>query len=126
LLSYYSEFFDAVCYEKFREANSETIELPAKAPEAIVALLSWIYSGTIESDLPPEYLWILGDRLKIPKFCNAVMTLLFGIWGCSPEEGGHWISAPTTDFFYRHTNKDITLQCFINHIIESDGYLALK
>jgi len=68
LLAFYSEFFDASFYGGFVEAERGEVELQDVNFEHLKAYVGWIYTGTIESEVSAEELWVLGDRLLSPEF----------------------------------------------------------
>jgi hypothetical protein len=64
LLGYFSEFFDAACYGLFVEAELATIELPEETKEQISTFIAWVYSGHLQSNLSPQEIWVLADKLR--------------------------------------------------------------
>lgn len=124
LLGFYSEFFDAALYGRFREGESSIVELPEELPEEIVAFLAWIYSGTIESNLNVVNLWVLGDRLGSPLFCNDAMYLFMNTYGSTLSEGGQWLSAKTVDYVYSQTSENSALRCATRDVLRGEGPLC--
>lgn len=106
------------------------MELPEDSSGEIEAFVSWVYTGYIETDTCAEKLWVLGDKLRSPAFCNDVMYLLFNTYGACPRsKNGQWISAATAQFVYENTLETSALRCFISDLIKSDGpfcKLAIK
>lgn len=124
LLGFFSEFFDAALYGKFKEGETNIVGLPEEAPDDVVAFLAWIYSGHIECDLNAARLWTLGDRLRSPEFCNDVMYLLMDTYGSYTHDSGQWLSAATVDYIYSHTTEESALRRFAKDDIISDGPLC--
>lgn len=106
------------------EGQTGILELSEESPEEIAALLTWIYSGTIESELNAVNLWVLGDRLRLPSFCNEVMFLMMHTYGSPVEDGGQWLSANTVEYVYAQTSHGSLLRKFVTDVICGEGPLC--
>lgn len=77
LLAFYSDFFNSLLYGEFVEAGSTEITLLELESQGLETFVNWTYTGIIESELPCDRLWILGDRLCAPTFQNEAMQGIF-------------------------------------------------
>lgn len=121
LLSFHSNFFDAACYGGFIESESNVTTLPEETPDGICVLDSWIYSGQLESCLPLEELWVLGDSLQSPGFANAAMYQVFDRYGTA---WSGWMTAKQAKYVYDNTSSGSLLRVFTRDVISTDGPLS--
>ena len=119
LLGLKSEYFDAICFGGFATANSEEIEVRNEKPAAIKVFVSWLYSGQF---LPSPFdlfeLWLLGDRLRSPHFCNEVMHKLFG------KFVDEMMYAEDYQMMFARTSPESKLRQFCRDMILAEGPLA--
>ncbi|KAF2098275.1 hypothetical protein NA57DRAFT_57434 [Rhizodiscina lignyota] len=81
LLIAHSPFFKKALRNDSTEGKITTVELPDHLPATFAAICKWLYSDKI--DLDPEtftfahiaHLWVLADKLQIPKLQNDAMRL---------------------------------------------------
>jgi hypothetical protein len=80
LLAKYSEFFSAALYGHFAESQTQRIAMPDDDPELIRAYAWWTQTGRFVAptgiEIEPEELWLLGDKLIAPRFCNDALAAL--------------------------------------------------
>lgn len=67
-----------------------------------------------------EELWVLGDSLLSPTFCNDVMYLIFDIYGY----GSSWLNAESADTAYDQTPKASALRKFVGDLMNAHGPLC--
>ncbi|PVH87034.1 hypothetical protein DL98DRAFT_582348 [Cadophora sp. DSE1049] len=120
VLGFWSEFFDAAFYGNMKEAAERTIRLPEEHNTAFEAFVTWAYTGQVNSDLCPEELWALGDRLRSPKFSNAVMYLMFNDY----SHGDTFLSTKSVEIAFSKTAESSQLQNFLIEVINSQGPLC--
>jgi hypothetical protein len=79
LLGFKSEYLDALLFGGFTSNAKQEIDMENELPEAISIFVSWAYTGRISDScrIPPEALWIMGDRLRSPGFMNDAMHQIF-------------------------------------------------
>ena len=121
LLSFHSTFFDAACYGGFIESESNVVTLPEETADGICALIAWVYSGQLESSLPLEELWVLGDRLQSPGFANAAMYQIFDRYG---TVGSSWMTAKQAKYVFDNTSSGSLLSVFTGDLVSTDGPLS--
>ena len=91
-LVYSSQFFNAAFNGNFAEANTQTMKLHDTNAKAFGLLVSYIYIGELENggvitadDL--LHLWILADRVLMPKLQNHVLKIVETIGEFEPSKG---------------------------------------
>ncbi|KAL5326787.1 hypothetical protein ACEPPN_004476 [Leptodophora sp. 'Broadleaf-Isolate-01'] len=109
-LGFHSDFFDAAFYGGMAETTEGVIRLPEESKEGIYTFISW--------------LWVLGDKLRSPKFCNEVMCFIIGMYGNSSKDGGRWLSARSMDFIYEKATETSSLMLFARHLLRAGGPLC--
>ncbi|CAG8950240.1 hypothetical protein HYFRA_00008478 [Hymenoscyphus fraxineus] len=82
-LCFYSPYFNAALKGPFKEGQSQTVHLEEMCPTAFSIFVNWLYCQRIErSDKEPLLrenlleLWLLADRLNIPRLQNEAMLIL--------------------------------------------------
>lgn len=104
-------FFHAALYSVFTEAVDGIVLLPEDSVSEIKALVSWIYTGRLSNNVPPEVLWVLGDRHRVPSFQNECMHYMFS------KYSSEWLLANTATWIYDHTIAGSKIREFIaDHI----------
>lgn len=80
-LCYYSPFFDAAFNGGFQESSTQHLDLPDVCPKVFDAFVNWLYSQNVASESKAKSqlalfvdLWLLGDRLLIPKLQNQALV----------------------------------------------------
>lgn len=113
LLGFCSDFFDAAFNGEFIEAQKSEIEMPTDNPIIVKMFISWIYSGW----LPPSSeavsllaLWVFGDKVLSPRFCNYIMLHLFSYYG---HGGGNALRAHDAIYVMERTTLKSKLREFI-------------
>ena len=81
-ICHYSPYFNAAFNGSFIEGETQSLDMEAN-PRVFSVFVNWIYSQKLEEedieDLDSDaqfQLWILADRLLVPKLQNATMRLL--------------------------------------------------
>lgn len=125
LLSYSSSFFNAAFYSSFKEAEQNEIELPEEDEKDLAAFVHWTFTGDVLTShedmrkikypdvIIPVRLWILGDRLLAPKFCNDSPHVL-----CHAIDGP---SATVVEYVYSNTAANSLLRKCIAARVKADG-----
>ncbi|CAG8976468.1 hypothetical protein HYALB_00008058 [Hymenoscyphus albidus] len=82
-LCFYSHYFTAALEGPFQEGQSQTVHLEEMCPTAFSIFVNWLYCQRIErSNKEPLLrenlleLWLLADRLNIPRLQNEAMSIL--------------------------------------------------
>ena len=86
-LCHYSPYFDAAFNGNFQEGANLTLDLEDTSPNTFDIFLDWLYTQKVPSDLEkgengPDVLrqlvdlWLLADRLLIPKLQNEALVAL--------------------------------------------------
>jgi hypothetical protein len=82
-ICYYSEFFAAAFNGKFKEGQTQSMNLDDIDPDAFALLVDWLYTQRVESDggdLPTlARLWIMGGRFLMPAVQNSAMDRIYTI-----------------------------------------------
>lgn len=119
-ICYYSPFFDAAFNGSFIEGASQALDLEDVEPAIFALLVGWIYSQTV----PPQdayiprsalcALWVLADRLLIPKLQNEVIVAL-------DIASTHFTSARPTGaastWVYQKTTSRSPLRRYLTHLV---------
>ena len=121
VLGHWSEFFDVAFYGNLKEAAEGTVRLPEEDKTAFEAFIGWAYSGHINSNICPEELWALGDRLQSPRFSNAVMFLMFDGYN---DNDTIMVSTKSVETAFSNTVEGSKLQEFLVDVINNHGPLC--
>lgn len=82
-LCFYSPYFKAALNSPFTEGKNQAVDLDEMCPVAFSMFINWVYTQRIERSDKLDItmnncieLWILAERLLIPKLQNEVMLLI--------------------------------------------------
>ncbi|RDL36028.1 uncharacterized protein BP5553_06640 [Venustampulla echinocandica] len=82
-ICFYSSYFNAAFNGEFQEGQTQTLELENVFPSLFAIFVNWIYTQKIVADdnyAPTLFsliqLWILADRLLVPKLQNKILGQL--------------------------------------------------
>lgn len=82
-LCFYSPYFKAALNDSFKEGESQSVVLEDMCPVAFAIFANWLYFQRIECANDDELthencleLWLLAERLIIPRLQNEAMTAL--------------------------------------------------
>ena len=129
LLGYYSNYFQASLFGGFSEAGASELRLKEEIDGHIQSFVCWAYTGKVVPAFADQYtnyrrrmfeLWVLGDRLVAPKFCNDVMMTILTDF----DMNGPLISAAAARFVYDSTAKGSKLRLLLRDTIASGGPFA--
>ncbi|KAH8658664.1 hypothetical protein BGZ60DRAFT_123844 [Tricladium varicosporioides] len=126
LLGYFSGFFKGAFYGGFPQALQNEIELPKEEPAAMTILIKWLYTGQLfigdkpclghsSALLSLEELWVMADRLLIPKLSNHAMWEICN-W-CQIQ----CLEAETAEYVYNNTAQGSKLRRFVADLIVVEG-----
>lgn len=134
IICYYSPFFDAAFNSGFKEGETQELELEDTCPESFGIFVNWLYKQRIEWPLGWVFdvratllnLWLLADRLVVPKLQNQALTFLENARGLKHTK--HQGRALPVHMFYPvydNTLKDSPLRKYIaatwnNGVIDPD------
>jgi BTB/POZ domain len=119
---YHSKVLDAAFNGSFIESQTKTYELEDTSEEAFRLLMQWLYSQKLvlkqlnDSEQPDGQtslaedkslveLWVLADRLGMPRLKNFVLKAIYDI-----SEKWFAMSASTFSYIYEHTAPDSLLR----------------
>ncbi|KAH8643175.1 hypothetical protein IG631_00638 [Alternaria alternata] len=124
LLSHHSEFFRAACDGPFKEGIENKITLHDCRPEVFEGYVHWLYFATLPVHKPLwnhiyciSHFWILGDRLLVAEFKNAVLRdiheahYLYDIGVVAPQE---------VKCIWRHTSDESALRRWVLDFVSLD------
>jgi hypothetical protein len=113
LLTCFSGFFAAAFYGGYQESMMVRIEMPEEKAYLVKAFVGWACSGFIHPTTPNtlspesvfyEELWVMGDKLQAPSFCNLVLQFLVHKWRIGK------LRPVSIEYVYKHTTKDSPLR----------------
>jgi hypothetical protein len=129
-----SELVEITLTTENGKVATHTIVLEDEDPEAFEMFIHWLYTSKLPvvvkgepDDEEREYLelakaWVLGERLKCPKFQNAAMD---AVVARRDEDYNKVYVHPLSkmvEYIYSRTKKDSSLRTFIYDIYTQVGY----
>lgn len=112
-MAFYSGFFEALLYGKFVEGGQEEVALAETEwdIEGLKAFSRWTYTGFIETFVPSERLWILGDKLCSTVFKNEVMHVMFS--QCNETH----VLPDAVEYVFNNTTEKSRLWRYIKNVV---------
>ncbi|KAF4627803.1 hypothetical protein G7Y89_g10347 [Cudoniella acicularis] len=114
-ICYYSLYFEAALNNNFVEGQTQEVQLDDVDHEVFNLFVTWIYGQKIRSSESEKLdiniilnLWLLADRLLVPKLQNEAMNYLFS-QNCDPKTMG----TNTINSAYALTLKGSPLRLYI-------------
>jgi len=137
VLCAYSPFFEAACKPEWMKPEEKVINLPEDNPEAIKAMVYWMYYNRIcipksqvqmafelESESPEGLftawgllvrLYILGDKYQMPRLKNDSIDALIRIW-----KGVSWTKIDVVTFAFNNTATSSSLRSVLISMLRWD------
>lgn len=133
-------FFKAAFTGRFKEGRDKCMDMPEDDPAAFAALVSWVYSGSLECGCDSESqdsiinesedellwcsLWVLADKINCDSLANAAIHTLRNCLYYR-EHREQKICAKTIEFVYSNTMENSALR---NVIVEEfvERYFTLS
>ncbi|KAG9248772.1 hypothetical protein BJ878DRAFT_286807 [Calycina marina] len=118
LLAFNSEYFHGAFFSGFRGSKNPEHVLPDDDPAELEVFITWMYTGHIaNSTVMCAKLWVLGNRLISPLFCNEVMHTLF------TKHYQIRLTAEEVDYVVENTAEESKLRKYVKTLILTDGPL---
>jgi hypothetical protein len=116
LLAYFSDYFAALCFGHFCEAQTDMVELPEDDPMEIKTFSMWIATGSLKGSLPGqtlERMWVTGKRLLAPEYCNSIIAAIMN------RKDGYLTEHTAEDAktIFEHTSRGGPLHRYITSLV---------
>lgn len=126
LIAFYSKFFESAFFGGFRETSTSEIELPEEDEKDIRAFVLWTYTGDISvsheelrktkfSFKVSVRLWVLGNKILAPNFCNEAMHAIYKFSYAYVTRASH------AEYVYARAVENSKLRKYIIDVIAHEG-----